>query len=338
MKSVDSRSPSPVSAPNRVRPYAFLLGSLVFSVGGLGLLSVANVGCGNPCEKPDADPQLCGVETQGPEPSVGPCADDSFLDSIPTTWVMQRHLDQEVFVYASPTTVEGWYPQYTDSIFLMTMTNNGDGTFTVNEDLCGVAVSNIQIDTPSGGYVTQSTGFPVDPGEWAPSATWSAKFEQSGTSNDACSVSFSLYSELESQETYSIWGANLSSPLNDVCPTSTSDSKWSDTDGDTKKGFTTSTYIDGGSEPFVDTYICQRLILGHNAAAVATDQSGGYEIKGDYFKIENDQSLYGDNNIIFPNSDPEVRFQADQYTNSYYYLKSLSSGATCAEALSAIDL
>lgn len=340
MKSVDSRSSAVLSRMSLQtvswRSQRLLAGSLVVGASTLGLFSGANMGCGNPCDAPDADPALCGNDTASPEPSVGPCADDSFLDSIPTTWALQRHLDQEVFVYGSPATVEGWYPQFTDSIFLLTLTNNGDGTFAVSEDLCGVSVSTIDITRPDGGIAVQATGFPKDPGDWAPSASWTAKFSQSGTSNDACSVSFSLSSELESKEIYSIWGADLANPLTDICPTSTSDSKWNDIDGDGKDGFTSTTYVDG--DEFVHTYICQRLILGHNDAPVSTSESGKFAIKGDFFKIENDQSLFGDDSIVFPNSDPEVRFQADQYTNSYYYLVELPAGSGCADTNAALGL
>lgn len=288
-----------------------------------------STGCGSACDEPDADPAVCGVATASPEPSVGPCADNEFLNAVPTTWALQRHLDQEVFVYGSPGTVEGWYPQYTDSYFLVTMTKNSDGSFSFYEDMCGVAISNIEIVEPSGDTTTQSTGFPKDPGDWAPSATWTASFSTNTESSGECSLSFGLASELASKEVYSIWGANLPDPLTSSCPESSSSSAWTDTDGDGEDGFTTTSYVDGTE--FVNTYICQRLLLTHNAAPVSTTDSGKYAIKGDYSSIINDQSLAGDDSIVFPNSDPEVQFEAEQYANSYYYLEEMASGATCAD-------
>lgn len=311
-------------SPRFVSPSSWLAGAALFA------LSVGMVGCGNSCED---NPEACTIDEDTPTlPPTGPCASDEFLNNVPTTWAMVRHLDQEVYVYSSPATVEGWYPQYTDSYFLVTLSNKGDGTYDFTEDLCAVSVSNIEITMPSGGTTIQSTEFPKDPGSWASSATWKLSLTGDASGGSACSISAALTSDLSTGEVYSGWGATFTDYLAQSCPTSTSDSRWRDEDGDAKNGFTTTTIIDG--DPFVDTYICQRLLLGHEPSAVSTNEGGDYVITGAFSSLTNDQSLFGDNSVIFPNSDPEVRFEPDQYAASYYYLVELPAGASCSDVVS----
>lgn len=309
-----------------VSPGRWLIGSALLA------LSVVGTGCGNSCEE---NPDACTIDEDTPTlPPTGPCASDEFLTNVPTTWAMVRHLDQEVYVYGSPATVEGWYPQYTDSYFLVTLSSKGDDTYDFTEDLCAVDVSNIAITMPDGGTTIQSTEFPQDPGSWVPAATWKLSLNGDSSSGNECSVSAALTSDLSTGEVYSGWGASFTDFLAQSCPTSTSDSRWRDEDGDAKNGFTTTTVIDG--EPFVNTYICQRLLLGHAPAPVSTSDAGDYVITGAFSSLTNDQSLFGDDSIVFPNSDPEVRFEEAQYAASYYYMVALPAGASCSDVVNAL--
>lgn len=300
------------------------------------LAGVGLAGCsGGSCDPTVED---CSVEEASEPPETGPCAGDEFLSAVPTSWALLRHLDQEVFIYESPATKEGWYPQYTDSVSLVTWSDNGDGTYKQTEDMCGIQVSDIAVSKPDDSIVIQRTEFPKDPGQWADNGVWTATInkEEAGTE---CSVSVGLSSELSSGEIYYIWGAELSDPLKSVCP-SKDDDGWVDTDDDGDLGFTTTSIVEGanpvgGGDFVVNTYICQRLVMAHASAPVSTGDTG-YEILGSYSNVTNDQTMYGFDNKLFSDDDPEVQFQAEQLANSYWYMKALPVGATCQDALNAV--
>lgn len=260
-----------------------------------------------------------------PDPNGTPPV--GFADEHPKTWAMMRQIYQQVLVYAAPPliTQTRWYDQVSWSYFLVTWEELPDGRVQQHETLCSADLSEIAVATTRG---TQQQDILVPEGliSRLPTQTWTGYFEETGAPGDPTySVVYGL-EETEHGPQYTVWGAQLSDPVQESCPLSAGAPEF-DQDEDNSPGVTTKIIVEGSE--FTETYICQRLNFRH-AEGVVSETESGYRIQGELLDVVNDQTQFGASNPVFPNEDPEVQWKGSQ---SFYQLISLPEGSTCASVL-----
>lgn len=241
---------------------------------------------------------------------------------------MVRQLYQEVLVYASPPliTETRWYDQLSWSYFLVTWEDQSDGSVRQVEKMCSADLSQITVATTRG---TQEQDILVPDAliSHMPTQTWLGKFTEEGHPGDPTySASFQL-GDFTSGPLFTVWGADLNDPVEDVCPTLTGDPEY-DQDADGFPGVTTTIIVEG--KEFTDTYICQRLNFRQSPGPVEVYEdvmTDGRRIQGDLLEVINDQTQFGASNPLFPQEDPEVRWKE---SDSFYIMLSLPDGSDCS--------
>lgn len=290
-------------------------------VGGAGLLLSLLVGSVGGCAE---ECNGCTDINATPTPDPGAGQVKGFGEEHPHTWAMVRQLSQEVLVYASPPliTETRWYDQLSWSYFLVTWEDQGDGSVRQVEKMCSADLSEITVATTRG---TQDQDILVPDAliSHMPTQTWVGRFEEEGRPGDPTySAQFQL-SDFGTGPLYTVWGAELDDPVEDVCPMTTGDPEF-DQDEDGFPGVTTTIIVEG--KEFTDTYICQRLNFRQGPGQVDV-QTTGTRIHGELLEVVNDQSQFGASNPLFPQEDPEVRWKE---ADSFYELVNLPDGSDCS--------
>ncbi len=304
--------------PRSVRAKAFALTLVV-------LVSPPSAGCGDPC----AEPGRCELEVT-PTPVPGePVYGVSFLADPPLTWALKREVLQEVFVPGQfGLTEDAWYPQVTRTYYLVVWEPQPDGSYVQRERTCSMDTSEVYVVMPNT-VKAQVTVIPDRLIEHLPVDAWTFVLESAAPEDFDHTTAVYALQESEFGPQYSIWGADIQNPVQEICPPDAKADGWVDQDEDGYPGVTTEMWIDG--EFYAKTLVCQRWLHRSYPAMVTFLEDGVYRISGGMYDIVVDQSQYGTleepSPKLIEGQDPEVRWYPNDQT--YYIMTSLPDGATC---------
>ncbi len=258
----------------------------------------------------------------------------AFVDQHPSAWGLARQVRIEVYVADSLFTKGGWYPQTVTSYYLVEWADLGDGLLAQTETPCQTDVSTIWVETVIGGTVAVETVIPDSVIASVPPATWTAGIEGfiSPEGDPSEWVVYTL-SDTEYGPQYWVMGAVLEDPVSESCPSDPNDPREWDQDGDNNPGVTTEQWVQGD---VAHVYLCSRTLYRLEPAVVCDFENDAgettYQVSGGVYDVVIDQSLYGSDDPS--QTDPESRWSPNDY--SFYVLRSLPDGATCADVLDAL--